>query len=34
MDDPPRPSLYQKAVILAAACVGLALMVTSVFERL
>jgi hypothetical protein len=31
---PPRASLYQKTVIVAAALVGLALMVASVFESL
>ena len=34
MDDPPRPSLYQRAVIVGAALVGLVLMVASVIERL
>jgi hypothetical protein len=34
MDDPPRASLYQKAVIVSAALVGLVLMVASIFERL
>ena len=33
MDDPPRPSLYQKLVIVGAALVGFALMVASVFAR-
>jgi len=34
MDDPPRPSLPQKLVIVAAALVGFALMVASILERL
>jgi hypothetical protein len=34
MADPPKPSLYQKTVIVLAAVVGLALMVASVLERL
>lgn len=34
MEDPPRATLYQKAVIVAAALVGLVLMVASVLARL
>lgn len=34
IDDPQRASLYQKLVIVGAALVGVALMVTSVIERL
>jgi hypothetical protein len=34
MDDPPKASLYQKCVIVGAALVGLALLVTSVFASL
>ena len=34
MVDSPRPTLYQKTVIVAAALVGFVLMVASVLERL
>jgi hypothetical protein len=34
MDDPPRPSLYQRVVIVGAAVVGFALMVASILVRL
>ena len=34
MDDPPKATLYQKCVIVAAAGVGLALLVASMLVRL
>jgi hypothetical protein len=34
MADPPRPTLYQKTAIVAAALVSFALMVASIFECL